>query len=186
MILSGEAAWLVGDEPPDLGPAPGQAALDYDVRLERVSTTLVLALGRMLMGRTGWEPLSLARLACDLGDPDAPESDVCRNVLARLQRQELLAKIDRNISAPFGPGIRLVMLAACVARTPDVALPRVPELEGAGRLREVSASGHRIVAAPAADAAPAQQRDLRRSSAADHLMIDPAPAGEAPTSARPS
>jgi len=179
-ILGGQAERvLAGDEPLDLGPAPGQAALDYDVRLERVSMMLVLALGRMLMGRTGWEPLSLARLACDLGDPDAPESDVCRNVLSLLQRQEQIAKLDRNVSAPFGPGIRLVMLAACIARTPDVALPRVPELEGGERLREVSAAGHRIIAAPPAAAVPEQQRDLRRSSAADHLVMDPAPAGEA-------
>ena len=188
-ILGGQAERvLAGDEPLDLGPAPGQAALDYDVRLERVSMMLVLALGRMLMGRTGWEPLSLARLACDLGDPDAPESDVCRNVLALLQRQEQLAKLDRNISAPFGPGIRLVMLAACIARTPDVALPRVPELEGAERLRQASAAGHRIIAAPPADAALAQPRDLRRSSAADHLVLDPTPAGEAlgPAGAQPA
>ena len=137
------------------------------------------ALGRMLMGRTGWEPLSLARLACDLGDPDAPESDVCRNVLSLLHRQEQLAKLDKKISAPFGPGIRLVMLAACIARTPDVALPRVPELEGGDRLRDASAAGHRILAP--APAAPRQQlpgRDLARSSAADHLVLERAPAAE--------
>ena len=174
-ILGGQAERvLAGAEPLDLGPAPGQGALDYDVRLERVSMLLGLALGRMLMGRTGWEPLSLARLACDLGDPDAPESDVCRNVLSLLARQERLAKLDRHVSAPFGPGIRLVMLAACIVRTPDVALPRVPELEGGERLRDASAAGHRIIAAPPPDAALRPAGDLRRSSAADHLVLDPA------------
>jgi hypothetical protein len=101
---------------------------------------------------------------------------VCRNILALLECQERLAAADRECSAPFGPGIRLVMLAACVARTPDVALPRIPELEEPGRLHAVSQAGHRIpeVAAPEPAAAPA--RDLRRSSAADHLVLDPSSA----------
>lgn len=159
-ILGGQAERVVsGDEPLDLGPAPGQAALDYDIRLERLATMLQLAIARMLMGRTGWEPLSLARLACDLGDPEAPESDVARNVLALLARQELLAARDRDACKPFGPGIRLVMLAACIARTPDVALPRVPELEAPAALRAASSAGHRVRVAGA-------------SSGADHLVLD--------------
>lgn len=164
---------LAGDELLDLGPAPGQAGLDHDVRLERIGTLLSLAIGRMLMGRTGWEPLSLARLACDLGDPDAPESDVCRNVLALLQCQERLAAADPACSAPFGPGIRLVMFAACVARTPDVALPRTPELEEPSRLHAVSQAGHRVVEGPAPEPQAPPRGDLRRSSAADHLVLDP-------------
>ncbi|HEX6652720.1 MAG TPA: amidohydrolase family protein [Thermoleophilaceae bacterium] len=173
-ILGGQAARiLAGEEPLDLGPPAGQAGLDYDVRLERIGTMLNLAIGRMLMGRTGWEPLSLARLACDLGDPDAPESDVCRNVLALLEAQERLAKADPECSAPFGPGIRLVMLAACVARTPDVALPRTPGLEGADRLHAASQAGHRIVATARPEPVAQPARDIRRSSAADHLVLDP-------------
>jgi predicted TIM-barrel fold metal-dependent hydrolase len=171
---------LAGEEPLDLGPAPGQAGLDHDVRLERIGTLLGLAIGRMLMGRTGWEPLSLARLACDLGDPDAPESDVCRNVLALLEAQERLAAFDPKCSAPFGPGIRIVMLAACIARTPDVALPRVPELEHADRLRSASAAGHRIMPAAAPDPVAEAARDLRRSSAADHLVLDSGSASGGP------
>jgi predicted TIM-barrel fold metal-dependent hydrolase len=151
---------LTGEEPLDLGPAPGTGSLDFDIRLERVATMLTLAIARMLMGRTGWEPLSLARLACQLDDPDAPESDVCRNVLALLERQERLAAEDREASAPFGPGIRIVMLAACIARTPDVALPRVPALEDRDALREASAAGHRLI-----QGAP-------RSSGAEHRLVD--------------
>ena len=159
-ILGCQAERVVaGEEPLDLGPAPGQAALDYDIRLERLATMLQLAIARMLMGRTGWEPLSLARLACDLGDPDAPESDVTRNVLALLGRQERLAAADRDCCKPFGPGIRLVMLAACIARTPDVALPRVPELEQPAALRAASSAGHRVP-------------DESASSGADHLVLD--------------
>jgi predicted TIM-barrel fold metal-dependent hydrolase len=159
-ILGAQAERILsGGEPLDLGPPPGQAGLDYDIRLERLATMLQLAIARMLMGRTGWEPLSLARLACDLGDPEAPESDVTRNVLALLERQERLAAHDRDCCKPFGPGIRLVMLAACVARTPDVTLPRVPALEDPVALRAASAAGHRV-------------REETASSGADHLVLD--------------
>jgi len=172
-ILGGQAERvLAGEEPLDLGPAPGQGALDYDIRLERLATLLGFAIARMLMGRTGWEPLSLARLACDLGDPHAPESDVCRNVLALLERQERYAREHPKASLPFGPGIRLVMLAACIARTPDVAMPRVPELEDDVRLRDASAAGHRVMHLADAEPPPEPAGDLRRSSAADHLVID--------------
>ena len=172
-ILGGQAARvLAGEDPLDVGPAPGQGALDYDIRLERLATLLGFGIARMLMGRTGWEPLSLARLACDLGDPDAPEADVCRNVLALLERQEAYAAAHPKGCAPFGPAIRLVMLAACIARTPDVALPRVPELDEPAMLRDASAAGHRIARRAADAPLPAGTPDLRRSSAADHLVID--------------
>lgn len=174
-ILGGQAERVLsGQDPIDLGPAPGQGALDYDVRLERLATLLGFAIARMLMGRTGWEPLSLARLSCDLGDPDAPEADICRNVLALLQCQEVYAAQDPKGCAPFGPGIRLVMLAACIARTPDVALPRVPELADASALRDASALGHRVMPLPTQEPPPDGAADLRRSSAADHLVIDTA------------
>jgi predicted TIM-barrel fold metal-dependent hydrolase len=170
-ILGGQAERVfAGDDPLDLGPAPGQGGLDYDIRLERLATLLGFAIARMLMGRTGWEPLSLARLACDLGDPDAPEADVCRNVLALLARQEAYAAQHPKGCAPFGPAIRVVMLAACIARTPDVALPRVPDLADPARMRAASAAGHRLAALGLV--APASGPDLRRSSAADHLVID--------------
>jgi hypothetical protein len=174
-ILGGQAERvLAGEDPLDLGPAPGQGALDYDVRLERLATLLGFAIARMLMGRTGWEPLSLARLSCDLGEPDAPEADVCRNVLALLERQEAYAAEDPKGCAPFGPGIRLVMLAACIARTPDVALPRIPELADGAALRSASALGHRVVHQPAEPPRSDGAHDMRRSSAADHLVIDAA------------
>jgi uncharacterized protein len=175
-ILGGQAERvLAGEDQLELGPAPGQGGLDYDVRLERLATLLGFAIARMLMGRTGWEPLSLARLSCDLGDPDAPEADICRNVLALLERQEVYAAESPKGCAPFGPGIRLVMLAACIARTPDVALPRVPELAAAGDFRRASAAGHRTIEAPIQEAPPEGAADLRRSSAADHLVLDAAP-----------
>jgi predicted TIM-barrel fold metal-dependent hydrolase len=52
-ILGGQAERVLsGEDPLDLGPAPGQGALDYDIRLERLATLLGFAIARMLMGRT--------------------------------------------------------------------------------------------------------------------------------------
>jgi hypothetical protein len=173
-ILGGQTERvLAGEEPLDLGPAPGQERLGYSVLLERLTSLLSLAVGRMLMGRTGYEPLALARLACDLGDEDAPEADVCRNVLELLQRQERFAKENPGDGAPLAPGIRLVMLAACVARTPDVAVPSIPELAGELEIRRAATAGHRIIDATSFRQPVSKPRDLRRSSVADHLIIDP-------------
>ena len=88
---------------------------------------LVLAVGRMLMGRTGYERLALARLACNVGDDDAPEAAVCRNVLALLEGQERFAREHPGDGPPFAPGIRSIMLAATISRTPDVPLPSLPD-----------------------------------------------------------
>jgi predicted TIM-barrel fold metal-dependent hydrolase len=163
---------LAGDDPLDLGPAPGSERLGQSIILERLTSVLVLAVGRMLMGRTGYEPLALARLGCDLGDDDAPEAEVCRHVLALLLRQETFAREHPDNGPPLAPGIRSIMLAACLSRTPDVDLPRIPELGDQAMVQEASASGHRsrdeTRLLPSISRAP----DLRRSSAADLLIID--------------
>ena len=104
-VLGGQAERLLaGDEPLDLGPAPGPARLAYSVLLERLTSFLTLAVGRMLMGRTGYEPLALSRLACDIGADDAPESQVCRNVLALLEGQEAFARSNPGDGPPLAPG----------------------------------------------------------------------------------
>ena len=103
-----------------------QARLGYSVLLERLTSVLVLAVGRMLMGRTGYEPLALARLACNVGDDEAPEAAVCRNVLALLEGQERFAREHPGDGPPLAPGIRSIMLAATISRTPDVPLPPLP------------------------------------------------------------
>jgi predicted TIM-barrel fold metal-dependent hydrolase len=168
-VLGAQAVRLLaGEEPLDLGPAPGPGRLGYSVLLERLTSVLVLAVGRMLMGRTGYEPLALARLACNVGADDAPEATVCRNVLALLERQERFAREHPGDGAPLAPGIRSIMLAACVSRTPDVALP---ELEPVDVQAEADA-GHRSFAATKLHRVPVLRPDLRHSSAADHLLID--------------
>src|SRR3954452_20646245 len=76
-----------GEEPLDLGPPPGRESVNADVLLERVTSYLQTAIGRMLLGDSGEESRALARLACEVGE-DAPEAPVCRSVLALLDRFE--------------------------------------------------------------------------------------------------
>jgi uncharacterized protein len=171
-ILGGQSARLLdGGELLDLGPAPGPERLAYSVLLARLTSVLVLAIGRMLMGRTGYEPLALARLACNVGDDACSEAGVCRNVLALLEGQERFARENPGNGPPLAPGIRSIMLAATVARTPDVALPSLPSLD----VREQADAGHRSFEATRLHRVPVPVTppDLRHSSAADLVLVDP-------------
>lgn len=175
-ILGGQAERLLeGGELLDLGAAPGPGRLPYSILLERLTSVLVLAVGRMLMGRTGYEPLALARLACDVGDEQAPEAPVCRNVLALLEGQERFAREHPGDGPPLAPGIRSIMLAATIARTPDVPLPPPAAFAGGDDLRAEAEAGHRPFEATRLHRVPvpAVPADLRRSSAADLLLVDP-------------
>lgn len=172
-ILGGQAQRLMeGGEPLELGPAVGPDRLRQSIVLERLTSVLVLAVGRMLMGRTGYEPLALARLGCDLGDEDAPEAALCRHVLALLLRQEQFARENPTDGPPLAPGIRSIMLAACLSRTPDVGLPRIPELGDEDAMRAALASGHRSREETRLLPVVTRPPDLRRSSAADLLILE--------------
>jgi predicted TIM-barrel fold metal-dependent hydrolase len=164
---------LAAEELLDLGPAPGPERLTYDVRLERVKEWLIFGISRMLMGDSGYEPLAVARLACDIGDEEGPVAEVCRNVVWLLERQERFAHDNPTDGAPEFPGVRSMMLAACLARTPGVGLPRIPELEPEQELRKHTSLGHRVIDLTDLPTQVEVQRDLRRSSAVDHLVIDP-------------
>ncbi len=172
-VLGGQTERLLaGDDPLDLGTAPGAGRLAYSVLLERLTAVLTLAVGRMLMGRTGYEPLALARLAPDLGEGESEEAHVARNVLALLHAQEQFARDHPGDGAPLAPGIRSIMLAACVSRTPDVPLPDVPELDEHADIRRASAAGHRSFEDANIGHRVHPRPDLRRSSAADHFLVD--------------
>ena len=119
---------------------------------------LLLGVSRMLLGDTGYEPLALARLACDIGVDDAPETQVCRSVLALLELQERSARQGEGFAAP---GAGLVMLAANVTRTPDVPLPPIPELATEADIRSASLVGHRLL--EASDVTP-RAAEIRRLS----------------------
>ena len=125
-----------GEEPLDIGPAPGRESVQIDVLLERVSSYLQTAIGRLILREGAEEYLALARLACEVGD-DAPHADVCRSVLALLDRFERYrTERPRHLREVEGerrfPGLHLVVAAATVALTPDVALPPDPEPVAAG------------------------------------------------------
>lgn len=109
---------VAGADAVDLGPAPGTGQLSCDVLLERVAAFLAVALNRLLHGEDAEEPLALARLACEVGE-DAPQAAACRSVLALLDRR---ARV-RASETPQAPGAHLVVIAAAITRTADVALP---------------------------------------------------------------
>lgn len=119
-----------GEEPLDLGPPPGHDLVQIDLLLERVTSYLQTAIGRMLLGDNGEENRALARLACEVGD-DAPEAPVCRSVLALLDHFEHYFANQPHVFEREGPrrfpGLHLIVTAATVAVTPDVVLPPDPD-----------------------------------------------------------
>ena len=126
---------LDGQEPLDLGPAPGDGRLAGDLVLNRVHSYLVTATGRMMIGDAAPDYVGLARLACEVGD-DAPQAPVCASVLELLDRGEtyVAEAAEEPTRPPAGPGqlrphpaVGMVIVAATVALTPDVALPDVSE-----------------------------------------------------------
>lgn len=113
---------LAGEEPEDLGPAPGRERLTTDLLVERVSSWLMVAFGRLVAGGLAEEPVALARLACrvPLDEPNAA-------VLAGIGG--LLAGYEDVPPEPGSPrefnfaAILPVLLAVVLARTPDVPAP---------------------------------------------------------------
>jgi hypothetical protein len=127
VVAGGQMARLVdGEEPVDLGPAPGTDTLSHDPVLARVITYIQVATGRLMLMDAAEDYMGLARLACEVGD-DAPQAHVCRSVLALLDRFERYQEehppvADGHPGSRF-PGLHLVVTAAIVAATPAVPLP---------------------------------------------------------------
>jgi predicted TIM-barrel fold metal-dependent hydrolase len=163
-----------GEDPLDVGPPPGPERLGLDILLERIYVLLTLAIGRMLIGKSGYEALAMARLACEVPEPDSREGEVARQVLAILTRQEEFARSNPTDGAPLYPGIRLVMLAAGVVRTADVQLPEIADLASFDEVRNASMAGHRTREDAEPERPPVPTGDLRRSSAPDVFVANPA------------
>jgi predicted TIM-barrel fold metal-dependent hydrolase len=131
-VAGEQAARLVaGEDPLDLGPAVGPAALAADPLLDRIYTFLVSAIGQMFNGVAADETLALAALACDMSH-DSPHLELCRNVIALLELRDQVAAqqaapAEPDESAPraqrIAPGVPLVIAAAMLVRTPSVPLP---------------------------------------------------------------
>jgi predicted TIM-barrel fold metal-dependent hydrolase len=112
---------LAGEDPADVGPAPGPCGA-LDPSMERVFSHLLTAMGRAFSAGDVTESLALARLACDI---DGEYATACEELI------HLLTLAERNLGPP-PPGRRypraahLVVAALTLARTPDVALPQRP------------------------------------------------------------
>jgi uncharacterized protein len=126
-VMGAQAARLLArDEPLDVGPPPGPDRISRDPVLERVYSYLLNAGGQMLNGLDARETLALAKLACEVGD-DAPQAPACRVILALIDEQSRLAPdADHGHPQRVTPGVWLIIVAAALARTPDVALPPAP------------------------------------------------------------
>lgn len=121
-VAGGQMESLLAGEPPaDAGAAVGSGRLERDVLLDRVEALLAAAARRSMHGEVPDQELALARLACQVGE-DAPQAAICRSILG------LLDLVEQGIAERSGiafqdPGAHLLVVAAAVARTPDVPLP---------------------------------------------------------------
>jgi hypothetical protein len=122
-IVGGQALRIVnGEDPLDLGPAPGGEHLSRDPLLDRVYSFLLSSMGQAFNGVEPAETLALVRLACDVGD-DAPQAPVCQWVLELLDRRERYSPEGDGRPTRFAPGLHFLVAALGIVRTPDVPLP---------------------------------------------------------------
>ena len=125
-IAGGQMARLLEGEPgADAGPPP-RLVRPLDPHLERVVTHLVTAMGRAFARTDPEEAIALARLSCAVG-PDEECAPVCAAVLALLDLYAEHIHEPPSDGRPFPPAGRFVVTALAVARTPDVALPDLPQ-----------------------------------------------------------
>jgi predicted TIM-barrel fold metal-dependent hydrolase len=116
---------LDGAAPEDLGPPPGPPAAPLDLLLERVVTNLCGAFARLAAESDPTESVGLARLGCAVGT-DGPLAHVHAAVLEQLDRYEAaLAPPPPGLRFPVA--VRYLVHALCIARTPDVPLPALPD-----------------------------------------------------------
>lgn len=118
-ICSGQALRIAAREPlQPAGPAVGEQERASHVLLDRVAEFLLVGTLATMRGGDGTEMLALARLACDVPDEidDAPVFAAIRGLIDAHDEFTAAASNDRR---------RLVflILAATVARTPDVPVP---------------------------------------------------------------
>ena len=118
---------VAGDDPRDVGPAPGPEAgapaAGADPLVARAADYLVAALNRRVAGDDGDEPVALARLSAAVGDGD-PRSELFASMLALLDRSEALRAEPEDRLARFAD-LHVLATALAVTRTPDVPLPVV-------------------------------------------------------------
>jgi hypothetical protein len=109
---------LAGEEPRDLGPAPGPPPHPQPPAAPRVVQHLTGAISRTMGGGDPTEPLALARLACDV-----PEDDPERPLLARIEMMIAASEagldgLPGTLRQVVGPAVS----AALLAGTPSVGV----------------------------------------------------------------
>jgi uncharacterized protein len=125
-LAGGQALRLLeGEDPLDLGPPAGIESLSRDPLLERVYSFLLAAIGQMFNGVVPHESLALARLACDVGT-DVPHRPVFESIVSLLDAHAAYEAGDDGRPRRLAPGVHLIVIAAALARTPDVPLPDNP------------------------------------------------------------
>jgi predicted TIM-barrel fold metal-dependent hydrolase len=121
-VCAGQSLRIAAREPlAALGPAVGERERSSHVLLDRVATFTMFGALSMIRGDhdgRGAEMLALARLSCDVPD-DHDDAPVCAAVRELLERYAVLAAEDPESRTPR----TLLMLAASLARTPEVPLP---------------------------------------------------------------
>jgi hypothetical protein len=122
LVFAGQSQRIAAGEPlASGGPAVGERDRPARALLERVATFTILGALAMIRGDAdgrGAEQLALARLACNV-----PQSHPERPVFTAVERL-LDAHAELRAQEPGSRRPRiLLMLAASVARTPDVPLP---------------------------------------------------------------
>ena len=122
-VLGGQARRLAErEEPLDLGPPPGDGSISRDPLMLRVYSFLVSAIGQGFTGVDPQETLALAELACHVRDGD-PHAPVYRAILALLDARKGYDPTGDGRPSRFTPGLHLIVVAAALARTPDVPVP---------------------------------------------------------------
>lgn len=121
-VSGGQMRRLVdGEEPLDLGPAPGYPTTALDPVLQRVHTYLACAFGAMFSGRDGQEHRELARLAAAAGGDG--ETGAALASIGRLLDEAAGCEVEGASQDSWFRALHLVVTADAVALTPDVPLP---------------------------------------------------------------
>jgi hypothetical protein len=76
----------------------------------------------MFAGVEPTETLALASLACDRGDED-PHAPIHHAVLSLIDARAHYDPTGDGRPTRFAPGLHLIVVAAALARTPDVPVP---------------------------------------------------------------
>jgi predicted TIM-barrel fold metal-dependent hydrolase len=122
-ITSEQALRIAAGEPLEpAGPPVGERDRASHVLLDRVAEFLLLSAIATMRGGDATEMLALARLACDVPEEidDAPLFDAILGLLDGFDAYSAEHPDDRR-------RLTLLILAATVARTPDVPIPAAPD-----------------------------------------------------------